>query len=343
MPAPPRRVTMSDVAKAAGVTSAAVSYALSGRPGVSEELRGRIVAIADDLGFRRNQVALELRHGRSGSIGLLLADIANPFYPEVASGVIATCESRGFEVFVSHVGVSGERQAEAAFSQVDRNSAGLLFTSLTFGDLALLEKLQAQGVPFVQLHRRVEGVDADWVGIDNYAAAQAISLHVAGCGRMSVAILGGPDDSSVSRDRTRGYVGGLDGSGVRLVNAGDTAGLLTRDSGHQRAAKILARMPSVDAFICGNDVIALGVLDACREAGRSVPADIAVAGFDDMSFASVGPLQLTTVEVPRELIGRTGAEILLDRIAGGATRPQRVILPYELHIRETTGTIGSTA
>lgn len=331
-----RRVTMADVARKAGVTQAAVSYALAGRPGVSKELRARILRIADELGFRRNRVAVDLRQGRTGSVGLLLADIANPFYPEVASGVIAACEARGYEVFVSHVGLSGERQVEAALSHVDRNVAGLLFTSLTPGDRELLDRLDHLGIPFVQLHRWVDEVPADWVGIDNFVAAKALADHVMHSLVERVAIIGGPNDSMVSRDRTRGYLASVVACKGKVVNPRAMTGMLTRTSGRLRARRLLSRDTRVEAFLCGNDVIALGVLDACRESGVAVPRDVLVAGFDDMSFASAGPLQLTTVEVPRAQIGQRGAVLLLDRIEGATDPPSRITLRHRVRIRETT-------
>lgn len=327
---------MADVARAAGVTPAAVSYALAGRPGVSEELRTRVLRIAEDLGFRRNQLAVDLRQGRAGSVGLLLADIANPFYPEVASGVIQTCEARGYEVFVSHVGVSGERQAEAALGQVDRSVGGLLFTSLTPSDRTLLSRLEQSGVPFVQLHRWVGEVAADWVGIDNFAAAVSLANHVMQATVSRVAVIGGPNDSLVSRDRTRGYLEAVTQRDGLVVNPRAMAGLLTRESGRRRALRLLSQRVEIDAFLCGNDVIALGVLDACRRSGVRVPEQVLVAGFDDMSFASAGPLQLTTVEVPRARIGLVGASMLVDRMEGWHGPPQRVTLRHRLRIRETT-------
>lgn len=327
---------MSDVARRAGVSSATVSYALSGAPGVSEERRERILAIAAEMGFRPNRIARELRSGTTKAIGLLLADIANPFYTEVAGGVVAAAAEEGYEVFVSHVGVDGSRQSDVAFAQVDRSCSGLIFTSLVADDKPLLDKLRAENIPVVQLYRKIEGEPSDWVGIDDYSAAFEITSHVLATGRRNVAVLGGPDTSSVSVDRMAGYRDALAKAHVEALNEPELWGELTRASGALRARALFAAHPGTDAIICGNDLIALGVLDVCREIGKQVPEDVALTGFDDMSFSSAGPLQLSTVTVPRDLMGQRAARMLLQRIAGDESPPRNELLSYGLQIRDTT-------
>lgn len=327
---------MGDIARKAGVSSATVSYALNGAPGVSDERRRRIVAIAEDMGFRPNRIAQELRSSTTKAIGLLLADISNPFYTEVAGGVVAEATQEGYEVFISHVGIEGSRQSDIAFSQADRNCSGLIFTSLVPGDKPLLEKLHREGVPVIQLYRRVEDEPSDWVGIDDFSASFEIASHVLATGRRKVAIFGGPEASSVSVERTTGYRKALASAGLQALNEPEVWGELTRESGAKRARALLAEHPEADAVICGNDLIALGVLDVCREAGVRVPEDLALTGFDDMSFSSAGPLQLSTVTVPRELMGRRAARMLFQRIAGYHGPPREDLLSYHLQIRETT-------
>ncbi|PBC35244.1 LacI family transcriptional regulator [Rhodococcus sp. ACS1] len=336
----PRRVTMSDVARKAGVSSAAVSYALSGAPGVSEERRQRILVIAEEMGFRPSRIARELRAGTTKAIGLLLADIANPFYTEVAGGVVAAAAEEGYEVFVSHVGVDGSRQADVALAQVDRNCSGLIFTSLVADDKPLLDKLRHENIPIVQLYRKIEDEPSDWVGIDDYSASFEMASHVVATGRRNVAILGGPGTSSVSANRMSGYRDALAKAGVQAINEPDLWGELTRASGAQRARALFAEHPETDAIVCGNDLIALGVLDVCREIGKRVPEDVALTGFDDMSFSSAGPLQLSTVTVPRNLMGQRAARMILQRIAGDENPPRNELLPYGIQVRDTTARRG---
>jgi LacI family transcriptional regulator len=327
---------MSDVAREAGVSAASVSYALTGAPGVSEELRRRILEVAEDMGFRPSRTARDLRSGTTRSIGLLLADIANPFYTEVAAGVVAAAADDAYEVSVAHVGVDGARQADVAYAQVDRNCSGLIFTGLVAADKPLLDTLRQEGIPVVQVYRKVAGEESDWVGIDDYQAGFEMASHVVATGRRRIALVGGPEASSASMGRMRGYEEALRKAGLTAVNEPDVWGELSRASGALRARAVLAEHPDIDAFVCGNDVIALGVLDVCTEIGKRVPEDIAISGFDDMSFSSAGPLQLSTVTVPREVMGRRAAQRLLQRIEGDDSTPRNDVLPYTIQIRNTT-------
>jgi len=332
----PKRATIASVAKKVGVSNAAVSYAFNGQPGISAELRAKILATAEELGWRPSRIARQLRDGTSDVMGLLLADIANPGYAELAGGVIAEAADRGYQVFVSHVGVDGEQQQEASMAHVDRRSAGLIFTSLVEADRPLLEKLERWGIPFVQLYRSLDGVEADWVGIDDVEAGRELGAHVAELGRRQVAILGGPEQGNTSRNRVRGFVEGLTAGGAEIVNLSDMHGSITRASGAARAAHLLDRHPRLDALVCGNDVIAFGALDACHERGLDVPSTVAVTGFDDLGFGSIGPLQLTTVTIPLNLFGRRAVAMLAARIEGNGGPSQQETLQHELQIRQTT-------
>lgn len=312
-----------------------MSYALGDGRGISVEVRNHILSIVKEVGFRPNRVAQGLRSGRMNMIGLLLADIANPFYPELASGVVAAAEQRGCLVFVSQIGDGGPKRADAARSLVDRNCDGLIFTSVVSKDAELLAELRKQGTPFVYASRKVDAVPADWVGIDNRAAAREVAELLLEGGRKRIAVLGGPRASSVSADRVRG-------ASYRLARAGQEAtpahlrfGELTRESGRARMRQLLEEMPGTDAVICGNDMIALGALDHCYEHGIAVPRGMAVVGFDDMSFASAGPLQLTTVAVPRQRIGERAVEMLFERIGGYEGDWRAEVLPHQLQIRAT--------
>ncbi|WP_433275038.1 LacI family DNA-binding transcriptional regulator [Pseudonocardia xinjiangensis] len=344
-----RRTTMNDVARVAGVSSASVSYALTGAPGVSDELRERIRAIANELGYRPSLVAQGLKTGRARSIGLLLADITNPFYTEIAAGAVAAAGDLGYEVLISHVGLGQDadgddadhagaaRLATVARAHIDRYSSGLLLTSLLARDQPLLAELRRTHVPAVQLYRRVPGEPSDWVGIDDHAAAGEIINHLLTTGRRHIAVLGGQRSSYASAAREAGFVDALSAAGLQPANLDQGRwGDISRRSGLERARELFARGTPIDAVACGNDLIALGVLDACREDGFAVPDDVAVTGLDDMSFASVGPLQLTTVTVPRELIGRRGVQMLFRRIEGNSGPPVEEVLPHQLRPRDTT-------
>lgn len=333
----PHRVTQRDIARIVGVSSATVSYAFNGHEGVSEELRDKILAVAKDLGFRPNRAAQGLRLGRMNMIGLLLADIGNPFYAELASGVLGDAARAGSQVFLAQVGLAGTMQAEAARTLVDHGADGLIFTSVVDDDIEILRELQAERVPFVFANRRIDGVDVDWVHIDDFSASAEACAHLVAGGRRRIAMLGGPENSSAALARSAGTREALRQAGLTLLAEDALHGDLSRESGRERAARVLDADPAPDAIVCGNDMIALGVIDVCLTRAVRIPADLAIVGFDDMSFASAGPLQLTTVSVPRAAMGAQASTMLLERIGGYDGPARDVRLPYKLQVRATTG------
>jgi LacI family transcriptional regulator len=330
-----RAPTVADIAWRAGVSNAAVSYALNGRPGVSDEIRRRIVTIAEDLGYRPNRLATGLRRGRTRVLGLLLADLTNPFYPDIASGIIGEAAARGYQVFVSSSGLDGEMFASELAALRDHRCDGLIFTSLVDSHRLLLEDTIRSGVPCVQVTRRLAQVEADFVGIDDYRAAVEVGHYVAQAGFRRPAILNGPAASSASRARLAGYRDGLAANGITPLPHAEVDGALSVASGYRRATPLLAARSRPDVVICGDDMIALGAIDAASEQGLAVPDDLAIFGYDDMSFAASSSIQLSTVSVPRAELGATAVRTLLARLENPAAPIHEVLLPHSLAIRRT--------
>jgi LacI family transcriptional regulator len=334
------RATLADVARRAGVSIATASYVMNERDGVGERTRAHVLQIAKEVGFRPNRLASGLRTGQSRVLGLVLADITNPFYPDLAGAVIAAAADAGYEVFLSHCGVDGRLDGDEVRALCDHQSAALIFTSLMMSDGPLIADVVPVGVPVVQTIRRVPGLDADFVGIDDRAGAREAATHLVDCGHSDVALLTGPSSSSASAERTQGFLEVLAEAGIepgadRIVEC-----RLTVASGYDGAQTLLAaRSAPPRAVLCGNDLIALGAIDAFVDRGLSVPDDVSVVGYDDIWFASSRLVQLTTVRQPRDAIGRTAVSLALDRLADARIEPREVILPHELVVRHTTAAV----
>lgn len=328
-----KRPTITDVARRARVSGATVSYVLNDRPGVGEASRRRVLKAAEALGYRRNRLARGLRDGRTHVFGLLLANIANPFYPEIAAGVIAVAAESGYQVFVSHTGEDQAQQRREVEALSDHGCDGLIFTSVTDADRELLRKLLEAGPPFVQAVRRVRGIRADYVGIDNRAAGRDVILHLVALGHRDIALISGPLASSASRGRYEGMREVLAESGLALPADRFTESALTREAGYRAATSLLQGRKRPTAIACGNDMIALGAIDAGIEAGLQMPAELAVTGFDDMSFASSRMVNLTTISQPLREIGVTAVELLRSRLRDPSQAPRDVILPHRLIVR----------
>lgn len=327
------RVTLAEVARRAGVSIATVSYVINGRAGVGEQTRAHVVEIAEQIGFRPNRLASGLRTGRSRVLGLILADITNPFYPEIAGGVIAAAGEAGYEVFLSHGGLNGEDVRALC----DHQAAALIFTSLTAGDGPLLADVVPAEVPIVQTVRRIAGLAADYVGIDDRAGAREAARHLVELGHRDVAVLAGPHESSASSDRTLGFDEVLAEAGIEPDDRRRVECQLTVESGYAGAERLLDghRRPP-QALLCGNDLIALGAIDALADHGLSVPDEVSVVGYDDIWFASSRLVRLTTVRQPRHEMGRTAVSLALDRLARAELEPREVILPHAFVRRGTT-------
>lgn len=333
----PKRATAAEVAREAGVSTATVSYVLHGRPGVSEATRGRVLEVIDRLSYRPSQAANVLKSGQAPFIGLLLADIANPFYPELAAGVIEAATDRELEVFLAHSGEGPSALRRKLRLMLDHNVSGFILTSLRDGDEDVLAELHDLGVPAVQAVRRLAGSPFDFVGIDERAGGREAAEHVLAAGHRSIGIIAGPTASSASRERTAGMMETLEERGVRVPQRLRFESALTRDGGYAAGRRILRKPPS--AVLCGNDLIALGLIDAVYDLGMTVPGDVAVVGYDNMSFGSARQIGLTTVNQPREEIGRAAVALLEARIKDPSRPPIERILQHELVVRTSCGAV----
>lgn len=331
-----QRVSMAEVAREAGVSVASVSYALNDQPGVGPELRARILEVAARLGFRPDRLARGLRQGRLHVVGLLVPDIANPFYPEIANGVIERARDDGYDVVVAQRSPEAPGSRDAVQTLLDLRVDGLVFTDLVTNDKELLRDLGREQVPVVQAVRAVKGVAADFVGIDDLAGGREIAAHLLGLGHRRIAVLSGPLNSSASHNRLRGYRQAFADAKVELPSELLRECELTYESGYDRLTQLAGEGASFSAVLAGNDVIAVGVIDALYDLGRSVPDEVSVAGYDDIAWARSKMFGLTTVRQPRAELGREAMRLLAERIERPGARPRRVLLGHELIVRETT-------
>lgn len=330
------RVTLADVARRAGVSIATVSYVMNGRGGVGEATREHVLEVARDLGFRPNRVASALRTGDSRVFGLVLADIANPFYPEIAGGVIAAAATAGYEVFLSRAPLDGDAPGDEVRALCDHQCAALIFTSLKVGDGPLILDVVPPSVPIVQTVRRVPSLAADFIGIDDRAGAREAAQHLVDLGHRDIAVLSGPAFSSASQERLAGFGDVLDSAGLMPPPARISECRLTVDAGYEATLDLLDADGPPHAILCGNDLIALGAIDALVDRGLSVPEDVSVVGYDDIWFASSRLVELTTVRQPREAMGQEAVALAVRRLRDGAREPQDVILPHTFVPRRTT-------
>lgn len=331
------RVSAADVARHVGVSRATVSYVMNGRPGVSHEMRERVLAAAEELGHTSSTRAAQLRSQRTRVIGLVLTDIANPFYTEIAAGVIDAAREQGYEVFVAHTQESPDVLACVVDAMIARGVDGIVLTVLHPEDGEVIRALRKAHVPFVQLSRRIPQLDADWVGLDDHHAAITVMDHVLDHEYQQIATIVGPRSSSASAARELGFAAAARARGIEIPPRRRISTYLSEDGGRRAVERLLADGPLPDALVCGSDAIAVGVLEVLRVQGIQAGVDVAVTGFDGL-YPGVSLLSIiTTINQPRRQMARTAFDLLVRRIEGFGGAPQIITCPHFLRIGTTCG------
>lgn len=323
------------VAERAGVSVGTVSNVLN-RPGqVSRESRRRVHQAIEELGFVRNSWASQLRAGRSHAVGLLVLDVGNPFFTEVARGVEQVMAERGLSLLVCNADSSVERQDRYLRFLEEQRVDGLLITPVG-RDSQRLDQLRERGTPVVLVDEPARGGLCS-VAVDDRLGGQLAGQHLLQSGRRRIVYVAGPDSIRQCVDRGSGLRSAVAATGrarrptVELVRIEALQG----PAGHAAVPQVLAARP--DAIFCANDVVALGVLRGLLEAGVRVPDDVALMGYDDIEFATTAAVPLTSVRQPALEIGHTAATLLLAECDGDAEHVhENVLFQPELVVRHSS-------
>jgi DNA-binding LacI/PurR family transcriptional regulator len=332
--------TLVEVAALAGVSRATVSRVVNGSPRVSPTVRALVQRAIAELGYVPNRAARSLVTRRTDSIALVMSEpedrvFSEPFFATIVrgvSGALADTDTQLVLVVAHNPAEEARLERYVAGGHVD----GVLLASL-HGDDPLPRKLEGAGIPVVLVGRPAAATRASYVDADNRGGAATAVQHLLARGRRRIATVSGPLDMAAGRDRLDGYLDALRaagtgiGGGRGLVEEGD----FREESGERAMRALLARHPDLDAVFAASDLMAAGALEALRAAGRRVPDDVAVVGFDDSAIARWSEPPLTSVAQPVEELGRQMARLLLARISGEAAGLS-VILQTELVVRESS-------
>ncbi|TXS08149.1 LacI family transcriptional regulator [Streptomyces sp. ms191] len=309
---------MSDVARAAGVSSATVSYVLSGKRPVSAETRRAVEAAIEELGFRLNTVARSLRTGRSTLIALVVPDIANPFYAQLAHGLQETLRPGGFHVAICNTGARLADERAFLDEAVRQRLAGVVITPFRLAPEDF-DVLASASVPVVVSADLPFG-DHDLVTPAADGAVRAALEHVAETGRRRIGVIAGPRDAAGGDPRLERIRAQAPAFGLRLPDALVVHGEHTRDAGAEGFGRLMRHRNPPEAVLCANDVAAVGALERAEQLGLRVPQDVALVGHDDIEFASIVRPRLSTIRYPAEEVGRACARLLAERLEGRSER-----------------------
>ncbi|MCK4392686.1 LacI family DNA-binding transcriptional regulator [Candidatus Bipolaricaulota bacterium] len=328
------RPTMRDVAKATGFSINTVSRALSHKPDVSEETREAIVEAATKMDYRPNKLARSLRSNKTYTIGVIVADIANPYFGALVKGVEKEARKRHYSVILLNTDEDYERETEAIQVVLEEHVDGIII-SPTQKEKETITNLLQLGIPFVLFGRRFSDLATNYVVTDDVHGGFLATEHLILLGHRQIAMINGPLHISSAKERFQGYREALERYGLKQDQPLVTAGAVTMEDGYEVAKSLLNQNPRPTAIFAFSDFVSFGVMKAIREAGLKVPEDISVVGYDDNQFASCSEIPLTTVRVPKEELGISAAKVLKEQLADNQPIKQ-VELPVDLIVRQST-------
>ena len=331
------RVAAADVARASGVSAATVSYVLNGRPGVSDEMRQRVLKIAGDLGYPLDDHCGRLRKQRTGVLGLIHPDISNPFYSDVSAGATDAARAQGYEVFLAHTLENSKTLESVLQAMIARGVDGIIFTVLHPDDGERIREVRRANVPFIQMSRRIPALRADYIGVDDAAAANAVLRHVLGHGYRDVGVVTGPRNSSASAARAQSFYATAQQFGMALPNNRRFNAYLSEEGGHRVVEHLIGDHDVPRALVIGSDAIASGVIGGLRAHGLRVREDVAVTGFDGVFPAASMLAELTTVSLPRKQMAMVAVQQLIRRIEGAGGPIRDFIHPFRVRVGTSCG------
>lgn len=332
-------VSIRDVAQRAGVSVGTVSNVLNRPDEVSADSVERVSRAIDELGYVRNDAARKLRAGVSTTVGFIVLDGQNPFYNELVRGAEDESSSHGIAVLYGNTDEDPRREKMYLDLFHEQQVRGLLV--IPYGDvISQLRRLKASGIAAVLVDRFSADSGFSSVSVDSVAGGRLAVEHLIEIGRRRIAFVGGPFDIRLVTDRLAGARSAAENAAVPVDLEVVATSALSVEEGAAAGARILSRPRREwpDAIFAANDMLALGLLQSLSADGRMlVPDDIALIGFDDISFAAAAVVPLSSIRQPARMIGRTALKVLLEEAADPDSIPRQTVFPPELVIRRSTG------
>lgn len=328
--------TSRDVARLAGVSQATVSRAMSNPASIKPGNLDLIRAAMRELGYVPNAAAQAMKTGQAHAVGVVVADIKNPFYPEILDALTKYFDRMGKRVIVWNSDGLHDKNALEALGQgiID----GLVFTTI-HEKTPELERAIAAGYPIVMVNRYVAGLKSDQVRSQNVEGAGLVADYFLDNGRKRIGCIFGPGHVSTASERERGFVGRLAKRGYEMDGRFMKRGVFSHQSGLQAMRELMALENPPDAVFCANDLMALGALDGARRDAIPIPADAWVVGFDDIEMSSWDSYSLTTVRQDSQEMARESARLLLQRMEDPTRPVEDICFPAALVIRGSTGRV----
>lgn len=336
------KVTIKDIARKLGVSATTVSNALNDKPGVGKTARKKIVNLAKKMGYQPNYFAKGLVSRQSYAIGLVITNIADPFYPELALGAQEKASESGYTMMLFNTEHSLETERRTIEMLKAKGVDGIILSTVHQDDpnITLLEALD---IPFVLVNRLIlnpmKASQIDSVSLDNYGGSYKAGVHLCRMGHRKIAIIAGDLNSSTAIMRTKGGTDAFKAYGVDFKDDWLIEGGYSKDNAYLASQDLLSRTDRPTAILAQDDNMALGVREAAFEAGLKIPEDLALIGFNDIDISSLTGIELTTVTQNQYSMGQTCAELLINKLKHLSPRgvTNNIVMETELVVRRSCG------
>jgi LacI family transcriptional regulator len=324
--------TISDIAKELGVSTASISRALTNSPGVSDELRNKIVEYCKTIGYETKKV-----NSAANLIGIVLGDIRNPYYSNLVFAIEKILSAEKYVSIIFNSEYDDEKEISFIRSARKYNLAGLMLITANTDKIAHL--LNEIDIPKVLVNRNVTGYAGDSVLIDNFQSGYEATLHLIGLGHQDIGFIKGPENSTASTARYEGFCRAVANYHYEIHDEWIWNSRLNIESGRKVAQSFLKLSKRPTAIVSVNDTTTVGFIDELKINGLSVPEDVSIISFDNIEMTGLKDLKITTMNHKAEEMGNTAAKLLLEQLSGAPRASKRIILEPELIVRGTTAEI----
>lgn len=330
------KITIKDIAQEAGVSVTTVSRVLNDKPDVSTTTKKKIKKVIDKLGYNPNGIARGLVLKKTNTIGLIIPDISNPYFPEVARGIEDNAKKEGYSVIFCNTDNNKQAEIEAIELLKSKRVDGIIL-SLSISNKSQLEKLENDKIPVVQIDRNIPGSKISSVLINNFLSAYKATMYLIKLGHTKIAHITGEMETNTARERLFGYKKALQEAEIEYRVEWVLQGDYSKESGFQQTNELLLMKEKPTAIFAANDLMALGAYEASFHYRLNIPDDISIIGHDNIDMAELIRPGLTTIAQPKYKLGELATQILIDEIEGRSNERQEIILNPELIIRKSTG------
>jgi len=332
----PSFVTMKDVAKLARVSVSTVSHVINKTRFVSDSTRQRVLKAMAEVSYHPNVVAQSLRRKKTNTVGLVISDIANPFFPEAVRGIEKQLIQKGYSIILANTDDDIEKEKDLVTLLYGKRVDGFIIVTAD-GENKHLDFLIQQKVPIVLLDRRISKVGLDTVLVDNEGGARKLTEHLINLGHKKIGVITGPLSISTGKERLKGYLEALREHSLPKDDELIKVGNFRQESGYSLTMELLSLSSPPSAVLACNNVIGLGAMDALQEKGIKIPSEVALVIFDDLPWFRYLNPPVSVVSQPTSELGEIAAKLLLERMRGRRKKPKEVVLEVEFRPRLSAG------